>query len=107
MNFVSNAVKFTNKGRIKVFARIAAGEKLEMKITDTGIGIREEDVNRLFKPFQQVEIALTKSHEGTGLGLYLTKKLAEILGGDVSVKSEFGKGSEFTFTLPFHRQFHQ
>jgi len=57
-------------------------------------------MDRLFQPFQQVDISLTKKHEGTGLGLYLTKKLTDLLGGDISAKSEYGRGSEFAFTIP-------
>jgi len=57
-------------------------------------------MNRLFVPFQQVDVSLTKKHEGTGLGLYLTQKLVTLLGGNISAKSEYGKGSEFTFTTP-------
>ncbi len=99
MNFVSNAVKFTDQGIVTVAAGIK-GENLEMSVTDAGIGIKEEDIDKLFQPFQQVDMSLTKEHEGTGLGLHLTKKLAELLGGEVSVKSEFGKGSEFVFRVP-------
>ncbi len=73
---------------------------LELGVTDTGIGIKEDDMDKLFQPFQQIDMSLTKSHEGTGLGLYVTKKLADLLGGAISAKSEFGKGSEFTLTMP-------
>ena len=104
MNFVSNAVKFTDQGSVRVAVRIVEGKKVEMSVTDTGIGIKEEDMNMLFEPFQQVDISLTKSREGTGLGLYLTKKLAVLLGGDVWAKSEFGKGSEFTFAIPLKHE---
>ena len=72
----------------------------EVRVTDTGIGINEKDMDKLFVPFQQVDMSLTKCHEGTGLGLHLSKKLATLLGGDVSAKSEYGRGSEFAFTLP-------
>jgi len=73
---------------------------LEIRVIDTGIGIKKEDMNKLFEPFQQIDMPLTKDRKGTGLGLYLTKKLVTLLGGNISAKSEFGKGSEFTFTLP-------
>ena len=100
INLVSNAVKFTDMGTVKVAARVLDGEKLEICVSDTGIGIKEEDMSKLFEPFQQVDMSLRKRHEGTGLGLYLTRKLAELLGGDISAKSQYGQGSEFIFTMP-------
>jgi len=100
INLVSNAVKFTDQGSVKITARIPGDDNLEVRVIDTGAGIKQEDMDRLFQPFQQVDISLTKKHEGTGLGLYLTKKLTDLLGGAISAKSEYGKGSEFTFTLP-------
>jgi len=100
MNLVSNAVKFTEQGSLTITARVLEDENLEICVADTGIGIKEEDMYRLFMPFQQVDMSLTKKHEGTGLGLYHSKKLAGFLGGDISVKSEYGRGSEFTFTTP-------
>jgi len=103
MNLVSNAVKFTERGAVKIAARVLDGEKLELCVSDTGIGIKEEDMSRLFEPFQQVDMSLRKRHEGTGLGLYLTRKLADLLGGDVSAKSRDIKGSEFTFTIPLRK----
>ena len=100
MNLVSNAVKFTEQGSLTITARVLEDENLEICVADTGIGIKEEDMYRLFMPFQQVDMSLTKKHEGTGLGLYHSKKLAGFLGGDISVKSEYDRGSEFTFTTP-------
>ncbi len=99
MNFVGNAVKFTEEGNVKVTVRITDTE-VETSITDTGPGIKEENMHKLFQPFQQVDVSLTKKHEGTGLGLYLSQKLAHLLQGDVWAKSEFGKGSEFSFRIP-------
>ncbi len=104
MNLVSNAVKFTDRGTVKVKARVLNGGKLELCVSDTGIGIKKEDMSRLFEPFQQVDMSLRKRHEGTGLGLYLTKKLADLLGGDVSAKSQYGQGSEFIFTIPLRHR---
>jgi signal transduction histidine kinase len=101
---VSNAVKFTDRGTIKIAARVLNGGKLELCVSDTGIGIKEEDMNRLFEPFQQVDMSLRKRHEGTGLGLYLTRKLADLLGGDISTKSKYGQGSEFIFTIPLRHK---
>lgn len=99
MNLVSNAAKFTDKGSITVIARIQEDNRLEVCVIDTGIGIKQEEMSKLFQPFQQIDAAMTKKHEGTGLGLYLTKKLTILLGGDISAKSEYGKGSKFIFTV--------
>jgi signal transduction histidine kinase len=100
MNLVSNAVKFTDQGSVKITSRVPGDETLEVRVIDTGVGIKREDMDKLFQPFQQIDVSLTKKHEGTGLGLHLSRKLADLLGGDVLVKSEYGKGSEFTFTMP-------
>ena len=101
MNLVGNAVKFTDQGGVNIAARTLEEDgMLEVRVTDTGIGIEDEDMRRIFEPFQQIDMSLTKKYEGTGLGLYLTRKLVFLLGGDISARSECGKGSEFTFTLP-------
>jgi len=100
INLVSNAVKFTNQGSVSIIVRILEDKWLEVRVKDTGIGIKEEDMDKLFVPFQQLDMSLTKKHEGTGLGLHLSKKLVTLLGGDISAKSEYGKESEFSFTLP-------
>ncbi|RPI55783.1 MAG: PAS domain S-box protein, partial [Deltaproteobacteria bacterium] len=100
INIAGNAVKFTDKGSIRIEAKTKGSQDLEITITDTGIGINEEDMSRLFQPFQQINAALTKKFEGTGLGLYISQKLAAIMGGHISVKSEYGKGSEFSIVLP-------
>ncbi len=100
LNLVSNAVKFTDQGSVKVAARALRDENLEVRVIDTGIGIKQEDMDKLFQPFQQISEPLVKSREGTGLGLYISQKLAALLGGDISAKSEYGRGSEFTFTIP-------
>jgi len=98
VNFVGNAVKFTDEGEIEIKV-VKKDGMVEVSVRDTGIGIRKEDMDRLFKPFSQVP-AEDRSKEGTGLGLYLSKKIAELLGGEIKAESEFGKGSVFTFTLP-------
>ena len=100
MNLLSNAVKFTDQGSVKISARVPGDDNLELRVTDTGVGIKEENMNMLFQPFQQVDVSLTKKNEGTGLGLYLIKKLLILFGGYISAKSQYGKGSEFTFTIP-------
>jgi len=99
MNLVSNAVKFTEQGSVKITARVLEEEKLELSVIDTGIGMEKEGLSKLFAPFQQIEESLTKQYEGTGLGLYLSRKLADLLNGEIRVKSEYGRGSEFTFVL--------
>lgn len=104
MNLVSNAVKFTDQGSVKIAARVPGDENLEVRVIDTGVGIKKEDMDKLFLPFQQLDVSLTKKHGGTGLGLHLTKKLVTLLGGDISAKSEYGRGSEFTFTIPLRYQ---
>ena len=100
MNLVSNAVKFTEHGSVRITGKVITGRGLEMRVTDTGIGIKKEDMGKLFIPFQQIDKSLAKKHEGTGLGLHLTKKLVVLLGGEIWAKSEYGKGSEFVFVIP-------
>lgn len=73
---------------------------VEVIISDTGVGIDEKDMALLFKPFSQIHAGPRKSHEGTGLGLHLSQNLAHLLGGEISVKSDPGKGSMFTLRLP-------
>jgi len=99
-NLLSNAVKFTpTAGNVQLSA-VRDGEFLEITVADSGIGIREEDLPKLFQAFTQLESVYTKGFEGTGLGLALTRQLVEMHGGRIWVKSEFGKGSRFSFTLP-------
>ena len=100
MNLASNAVKFTEQGTVKITARVLKDEALEIRVADTGIGVKQEDMNKLFAPFQQIDISLTKRYEGSGLGLHLSKKLVALLGGDIWAKSEYDSGSEFTFVVP-------
>lgn len=99
MNLVSNAMKFTDKGEVKIKA-VKKYKNIDISVKDTGIGIKKEDINRLFKAFGRIPHKDMVILEGTGLGLYITKKLTERLGGDIKVKSEFAEGSEFTFILP-------
>lgn len=100
-NLLGNAIKFTSDGgSIWVRARKPDAEHIEISVKDTGIGIKSEDMPKLFKEFIQVGSLLTKEREGTGLGLALTKKLVEMHGGKIWVESEFGKGSKFSFTIP-------
>lgn len=105
INIVVNAVKFTKKGSIRIKAKIKGSQDMEITVADTGIGIKEEDMSKLFQPFQQIDMALTKKFDGTGLGLHVSQKLATIMGGHISVKSEYGKGSEFSIILPLRLSF--
>ncbi len=103
LNLLSNAVKFTPEGgRISVKAMPADGS-VEISVSDTGIGIAPEDQEKIFEEFRQVGSDYARKREGTGLGLTLTKKFVEMHGGKIWVKSEVGKGSTFTFTLPVRK----
>jgi two-component system, sensor histidine kinase and response regulator len=126
-NLMSNALKFTpDGGSVRVSARLTEEgalkgegqgdapasrkngsngprEFIEISVADTGIGIKPEDLPRLFAEFTQLESSYAKKYEGSGLGLALTRKLVELHGGSIGVRSEFGKGAVFTFTLPVRR----
>jgi signal transduction histidine kinase len=100
-NYLSNALKFSHEGgRVAVRALAAGAEAFRIEVQDWGIGISEEDHGRLFVEFQQLDASTTKEVTGTGLGLALTKRIVEAQGGSVEVKSEKGKGSTFSATLP-------
>lgn len=84
-------------------SELADFEKVEISVEDTGSGIREEDMDKLFKPFSRIPVEGRPRQEGTGLGLYLSKKIADLLGGRLEAESEFGKGSRFVLTIPINR----
>ena len=102
-NLISNAIKFTKQGRVEVFVtarRNADGQYLvKVRVSDTGIGMDEETMSRLFTPFTQADDSTSRKYGGTGLGLSITRKLAELMGGEAAVRSEPGRGSEFTFSF--------
>ena len=102
INFCNNAVKFTEEGEIVIRARVleddADGQLIEFSVSDTGIGMTEAQMTRLFRAFEQADTSTTRKYGGTGLGLAISKHLAELMGGDVTVVSEHGKGSTFRFT---------
>jgi signal transduction histidine kinase len=101
VNLLSNAIKFTPKGgRVELRAERDGPERLRISVADTGVGIPAEDIDRLFDKYEQARSRATRSEKGTGLGLYITKQLVELHGGEIKVQSEVGKGSTFSFTLP-------
>lgn len=99
-NLLSNAIKFTSKGSIE-FGMTVKGKTIEFFISDSGIGIAEEDQSLIFEPFRKVATPVTQLYGGTGLGLAISKALAEKLGGFISLSSEPDKGATFTLTIPF------
>ncbi|HEX8181203.1 MAG TPA: ATP-binding protein [Pyrinomonadaceae bacterium] len=101
VNLLSNAIKFTPKGgRVTLAAMRADAATLRVAITDTGVGIAPDDLERLFDKYEQARSRATRSEKGTGLGLYITKQLVELHGGEIQVVSQVGQGSTFSFTLP-------
>ena len=100
-NLVGNALKFTAQGHIHIEAtelgRNAEHATLEFSVSDTGIGISPEQLKQLFKPFVQADSSITRQYGGSGLGLSIVSRLAELLGGEAGVQSEPGKGSRFWF----------
>ncbi|OAI57474.1 hypothetical protein AYO50_01535 [Acidobacteria bacterium SCGC AG-212-P17] len=99
-NFISNAIKFTPQGEIKISAELRGSGSVLFEVTDTGIGIPEEHLETVFQEFSQIENPLQERYRGTGLGLPLCRKMALLLGGKVWVKSEPGRGSSFFVELP-------
>lgn len=103
LNLVGNAVKFTQQGWVKVeCARL--DNQLEIRVSDSGIGVREENLKYLFHSFRQLDTGLARKYEGTGLGLFICKRLVEMLGGEIRVESVYGQGSTFSFTLPLNQE---
>ncbi|HUQ98121.1 MAG TPA: ATP-binding protein [Gemmatimonadaceae bacterium] len=102
LNLLSNAIKFTDAGEITISTR-PSRQTVSISIRDTGIGIARENLERMFDPFWQVEQRSTRKVGGTGLGLSVSRSLARLLGGEISVESELEKGSTFTLTLPLRR----
>ena len=99
-NLLSNAIKFTPEyGKVSMSAKSSDNE-ITISIQDSGIGIAQENLKEMFRPFRQLESSLSRQYMGTGLGLSIVKKLVELHGGRVSVESEIGKGSKFSFTIP-------
>jgi PAS domain S-box-containing protein len=106
VNLVNNAVKFTERGSVRIGLEqkpCGAGLTVVFSVTDTGIGISDDDIGRLFSPFIQADVSTSRKFGGTGLGLAICKRLVEAMGGEISVDSEMGKGSRFTFSLAVHK----
>lgn len=110
LNLLHNAIKFTERGRVTLTVttldtyRPAPGTAprpaVQLRVSDTGIGLRPEDLTSLFQPFRQIDSGLARQHEGTGLGLAICRRLATLMGGEITASSEWSKGSEFTVVLP-------
>jgi signal transduction histidine kinase len=100
LNLLSNACKFTKEGEVKLAARKVSSNIVEFAVSDTGIGMTADQQAKLFEEFTQADAATAQKFGGTGLGLAITRKLARMMGGDVTVTSEPGKGSVFTVRLP-------
>jgi signal transduction histidine kinase len=99
-NLLSNAAKFTDHGTITL--RVAKQEPAEItfSVSDTGIGMTEEQTSRLFQAFEQADASTTRKYGGTGLGLAISREFCRLMGGDITVESTFGEGSTFTLRLP-------
>jgi PAS domain S-box-containing protein len=103
INLVSNAIKFTHEGKV-IFGYTATKDTLEFYVKDTGIGIAKQMQVKIFERFRQAELDISKQYGGTGLGLSISQKLVRLLGGEIDVESEIGKGSIFSFTLPYNEK---
>ena len=101
LNLLSNAAKFTEQGEIRISASRENGS-FKLAVADTGIGMKKEALDHIFEEFRQAENSTASQYGGTGLGLAIVKRLANLLGGDIGVESEVGKGSKFTITLPIN-----
>lgn len=105
LNLTDNAAKFTEEGEVHLFAKVVTklpyGIIIRFAVKDSGIGMTEEQVNKLFRPFQQADLSTTRKFGGTGLGLAICKKIVEMMDGELAVTSEAGKGSEFSFNAFF------
>jgi len=99
MNLIGNAIKFTSQGHVYLRVAVEGTEHVRFSIQDTGEGVPRDKLQTIFEPFSQADDSMTRRFGGTGLGLTITRKLTELLGGDISVTSEPGKGSTFTFTV--------
>jgi PAS domain S-box-containing protein len=107
INLTTNAIKYTDRGSVCIIVEAAELRKfpaIAITVADTGIGIKAEDIERSFLAFEQLDPLNTRRHEGTGLGLYVSRNLSALLGGQLTVSSEYGMGSKFTLTIPRKRE---
>jgi signal transduction histidine kinase len=114
LNLLNNAIKFTDEGRVTLAVDMVddfrstpdapASSVVRLCVADSGIGIKPPDLDKLFQPFRQLDTGLTRHHEGTGLGLAICRRLAQLLGGEISARSEWQRGSAFTVVLPVGRR---
>ena len=100
INLLSNAIKFTETGEIRVKVRENDANKVSLSVSDTGIGIADCDRDKIFEAFRQVDQSFTRTHSGTGLGLAITESLVKMMGGEILIQSELGRGSTFTLKIP-------
>src|SRR6185503_332495 len=99
VNLLSNAVKFTGAGGRVALSYETEPDVVRLRVTDSGLGIPADALERIFEPFVQLDSGLTRAAEGAGLGLAISRRLARLMGGDLTVESEPGRGSTFTFSL--------
>jgi len=99
INLMGNAIKFTEKGEVSLHVKPLDKETLQFRVHDTGIGLKQEQIDRLFQNFVQASASTSRKYGGSGLGLMISKQLVNLMGGDIHVESEYGKGSEFIFTI--------
>ncbi|MEN3158924.1 ATP-binding protein [Alkalimonas sp. NCh-2] len=102
LNLLSNAIKFTEKGRVTVQARRSAAHRMQIVVSDTGIGMTMEQLEKVFSAFEQADSGTSRKYGGTGLGLHISYQLAELMQGELSVSSTLGSGSSFILELPLH-----
>ena len=110
LNLLNNAIKFTERGTVTLTVQLVddfdpsgtgeAVQAVSLRVLDTGIGMRPEDLASLFQPFRQIDSGLQRQHEGTGLGLAICRRLTSLLGGTIGAESTLGQGSTFTAVLP-------
>ncbi len=100
INLVGNAIKFTNRGHVKVRLLVNQHQQIQIEVRDTGIGIPKDKLEIIFQPFRQVDSSTTREYGGTGLGLTITRSITELMQGSIAVSSELGRGTTFTVTLP-------
>ncbi|TGL39236.1 ATP-binding protein, partial [Leptospira bourretii] len=104
INLIANALKFTSEGSVSLNVSLSNDQKfLIFVVRDTGIGISDENIHKLFNRFVQLEDSRTKKFEGSGLGLYISKQLVNLMGGEIEVHSHLNEGSSFQFTIPFEK----